>query len=74
MNTATEKLVIAIRMMCKFEDELNFWMHKPLFADEIDVQKIVNTFKEEYDSEFNFNGSASDLYKAMQRWFAENIG
>lgn len=74
LNTATEKLVIAIRMMCEFEDEPNFWMHKPLFTDEIDVQKIVNTFKEEYDSEFNFNGSASELYKAMQRWFDKNIG
>ena len=61
-------------MMCEFEDEPNFWMHKPLFTDEIDVQKIVNTFKEEYDSEFNFNGSARELYKKMQRWFDRNIG
>lgn len=56
MNTATEKLVIAIRMMCEFEDEPNFWLHKPLFTDEIDVPKVVDTFKSEYDSEFEFNG------------------
>ncbi|CAI3316166.1 hypothetical protein CIRMBP1229_02155 [Enterococcus cecorum] len=74
LNTATEKLVIAIRMMCEFEDETNFWMHKPLFTDEIDVSEVVDTFKEEYDSEFNFRGTASELYKAMQRWFDRNIG
>lgn len=74
MNAATKKLVISIRKMCEFEDEPYFWMHEPLFTDEIDVPKVVATFKEEYDSEFNFNGSARELYKKMQRWFAENIG
>ncbi|CAI3296112.1 hypothetical protein CIRMBP1196_01769 [Enterococcus cecorum] len=74
MNVATEQLVIAIRKMCEFENELYFWMHEPLFTDEIDVQRVVSTFKSEYDSEFEFNGSARELYKKMQRWFAENIG
>lgn len=74
MNQATKELIRAIKITNKYELEERFWELKELFNDQIDVQKVVEVFKKEYDTTFKFEGSSNELYRAITKWYSENIG
>ena len=58
--------------MCEVAAEEDFYRIKGLFNQAIDVPKIVQTFQEIYDPDFQFEGTRHQLYLAIQQWLTKN--
>ena len=69
----TDLLQSKIRLMNEYQNEGEFYRIQGLFNQAINVEIIVQTFREVYDSEFQFIGSPYQLYEAINQWIDENI-
>ncbi|MGH2186216.1 hypothetical protein ACQ1ZW_15705, partial [Enterococcus faecalis] len=58
----TALLQSKIRLMNEYQNEEEFYRIQALFNQAINVEIIVQTFREIYDSEFQFMGSPYQLY------------
>ncbi|HED9394751.1 TPA: hypothetical protein R6P00_002297 [Enterococcus faecalis] len=72
-NESTKLLQRKIRYMCAVEGEMEFYVLRPLFTDDVNVQAVVRTFQDVYDNSFFYEGSAEGLYQTIVRWIEKNI-
>lgn len=70
----TKLLQEKMKDMCEVAAEEDFYRIKDLFNQAIDVPKIVQTFQEIYDLDFQFEGTPHQLYIAIQQWLTKNTG
>ncbi|MCO8296258.1 MAG: hypothetical protein L0L22_16575 [Staphylococcus equorum] len=63
----TELLKEKIKLMKLYKAENEFYRIKGLFIKGINVEEIVKTFQEEYDTTFNFKGTPKQLYKKIEQ-------
>lgn len=68
----TKLLQEKMKDMCEVAAEEYFYRIKGLFNQAINVPKIVQTFQEIYDPDFQFEGTPHQLYLAIRQWLTKN--
>lgn len=64
-NESTKLLQRKIRYMCAVEGEMEFYVLRPLFTDDVNVQAVVMTFQDVYDNSFSMKVVQRDYIKRL---------
>lgn len=64
-NESTKLLQRKIRYMCAVEGEMEFYVLRPLFTDDVNVQAVVMTFQDVYDNFFSMKVVQRDYIKRL---------